>query len=187
MKLLKSALLAAALVAGGPAMADEAARAEAARLLEVMKMQPAIDSMADAMLDAQVKQNPDLAPYREVMLTFFRKYMGYESLKPDLVEIYSAEFTASELREISAFYSTPTGRKIMERMPMLVRKGAEMGAAHVQAHLDELKEAIQAEKLRLQGKDDAVRREADAAAQAAAETVKATEADDAGDAPVDKP
>jgi hypothetical protein len=186
MKLLKSALLAAALVAGGPAMADEAARAEAARLLEVMKMQPAIDSMADAMLDAQVKQNPDLAPYRGVMLDFFRKYMGYESLKPDLIDIYAGEFTASELREVSAFYSTPTGHKIMERMPVLVRKGAEMGAAHVQAHLDELKQAIEAEKLRLQGQvDEEQRSEADATAQAAADQVKAAEAKEAE--PVDKP
>jgi hypothetical protein len=61
-----------------------------------------------------------------------------------------------------------------------------MGAAHVQAHLDELKQAIEAEKLRLQGEvDEEQRSEADATAQAAADQVKAAEAKEAE--PVDKP
>jgi len=193
MKLLKSALLVAALVAGGPALADEAARVEAARLLDVLKMQQAIDSMADATLDAQIRQQPQMAPYRGVMLGFFHKYMNYASLKDDMVRIYSEEFTATELREITAFYSTPTGRKTIERMPALVAKGAQMGAARVQAHMDELKQLIDAESQRLQREAEAQRQQADATAKAAAAKVDATDADDtahdepAKDEPVDKP
>lgn len=91
---------------------------------------------------------------------------------------------------ITAFYSTPTGRKSIERMPALVSKGAQMGSARVQAHMDELRQLIEAESRRLEREADAQRDAAGATAKQAAEQVDATDVDASNEPapePIDKP
>ncbi len=132
------------------ACAQEASKVEAARLLDAMDMAGMLDSSIDVSLDAQIQANPEMAPYRAVMHTFFSKYMSYAALKPQLVDIYAAEFSASELAETAAFYATPTGKKLLAKLPMLMGKGAQLGQQTIQGHVPELQEAIKAEAERLQ-------------------------------------
>ncbi len=96
------------------------------------------------MLQVQVQQNPSIARYQQDMKAFFAKYMSWASLKDDMVTIYMAEFTELELKELTAFYQTPVGKKTVQRMPALMAKGAEMGQRRVQEHLPELQAAIAA-------------------------------------------
>lgn len=134
----------------GLASADDAARVEAGKLLDSMNMQATLDQAISTTLDAQLAQKPELAPYKHVMLAFFAKYMSYAALKQDMVTIYASEFSASELREIRDFYSTPTGKKAVQKIPSLISKGAEMGAKSVQDHIPELLQVIQQESERIQ-------------------------------------
>jgi hypothetical protein len=131
-------------------MADKASEAEAAKLLDTMDMQTALENVIDAMLDAQIQQKPEMAPYKDVMHAFFSKYMSYSALKPQFVTTYATEFSASELSEARAFYSTPTGKKFLSKMPTLMSKGAEIGTQSIQDHIPELQEAIRNESKRLQ-------------------------------------
>src|SRR5262249_14591380 len=117
-------------------------RAAAERLLLLLDMQKLIDAMLDASLKGQIETNPDLARFSEEMRAFLKKYMSWESLKDDLVRIYMDAYTQRELEDILAFYATPTGKKTIELMPELARKGAEIGQQRVQAHLPELQQAI---------------------------------------------
>jgi hypothetical protein len=78
------------------------------------------------------------------MKSFLGKYMSWPSLKDDMVKIYMTEFTEPELKELTAFYNTPLGKKTVQKMPALMAKGAEMGQKRVQEHLPELQAAIQA-------------------------------------------
>jgi hypothetical protein len=83
------------------------------------------------------------------MVAFFNRHMRYDSVKPDLLRIYANAFTASELREINAFYATPTGRKTIELLPALMAQGGQIGVNRVTANMGELEEMIQAESQRL--------------------------------------
>jgi hypothetical protein len=150
MRFIQATVLACVVFFSAPALADQASEAAAERLLVVMDMQTAMDNVVDAAIDAQIKQKPELAPFRKVMRDFFSKYMSYPALKPQLVQAYASEFTAAELDQASDFYSTPTGKKFMEKMPVLMAKGAEIGTQAVQSHVPELQAAIQAEAERLQ-------------------------------------
>jgi hypothetical protein len=150
MKLIQATVLACVVFFSAPALADQASEAAAERLLVVMDMESAMDHVVDAAIDAQIQQKPELAPFRKVMRDFFSKYMSYQALKPQLVDAYASEFTAAELDQASDFYSTPTGKKFMEKMPALMAKGAQIGTQAVQAHVPELQAAIQAEAQRLQ-------------------------------------
>ena len=110
-------------------------------------------------LNVQIQQQPSLAPYREVMLKFFEKHMGFESLKDDLIAIYVEAFTEDELNDIRAFYETPTGRKTLEKLPELSAKGSQLGQTRVQQNIQELQEMIVAESKRLQEQQNQTKKE----------------------------
>ena len=96
-----------------------------------------------------MQQNPTLVPFKNVMMQFFQKHMSYESLKPDMVKIYSDAFSASELKELIAFYRTPTGKKTIEKMPQLMAQGGQIGAKRVQDNIGELQQLIKEEAERI--------------------------------------
>ena len=150
MKIIAVAVLTWTLLLSPVALASDDAHAEAEMLLSVTGMEQAIEQTKEQMLDVQLRQNPALAPYKHVMLEFFRKYMSYESIKPQLVELYAEAFSAAELKEINAFYRTPTGEKTIAVMPTLMTKSAMIGAARVEENVAELQRMIQDEAERIQ-------------------------------------
>jgi hypothetical protein len=131
--------------------ADEDSHKKAAeKLLIQIGMDRILAQTIENALNVQIQQQPSLAPYKEVMLKFFEKHMGFESLKDDLVAIYMEVFTEEELNDIMAFYATPTGRKTLEKLPELSAKGAQLGQSRVQQNIQELQEMIVAESRRIQ-------------------------------------
>jgi len=150
LKLSKVILLVVLFVNYGQSVADNSSKKEAEILLSTMGMETALEQTISQMLDIQLQQNPTLAPFKQVMLRFFNKHMSYESLKPEMIAIYSEAFTSTELKEINAFYKTPTGSKTIEKMPELMAKGGQIGAQRVQDNIQELQEMIKAESERIQ-------------------------------------
>ena len=126
------AALALVLVASVPhaAAAQTAAQKEsAAELLEVMKMDDAVRDATMMSVEMQVEANPALAPFRDVMSEFIDKYLTWEAMKPDLIQLYAESFSEQELRELIAFYRTPTGQKTIALLPELTRKGPRLAGA----------------------------------------------------------
>ncbi len=113
-------------------------------------MERVLQQSIETALESQIKQNPPIGVYRGVMLKFLGKYMSYESLKDELVQVYAAEFTGDELATLRSFYQTPVGRTAIEKLPTLMVQGMQMGQRRVQAHLGELEEMIKAESERIQ-------------------------------------
>lgn len=150
MKIFKLILLFSSLLSCGYLYADNDSKKEAEILLDSMKLDIALEKIINQTLDAQLQQNPTLAPFKPVMLQFFKKHMSYESLKPDIVAIYSDAFTAAELKEINEFYKTPTGAKVVEKMPELMKKSGQIGEQRVQNNIQELQEMIRIEAERIQ-------------------------------------
>ena len=145
MKLFCLALLLGAIVMFQPvsAHADEASHRKATEnLFSLMGMEALVTQGIDQMLAMQVQQNPALAQYQVQMKAFLSKYMSWGSLKEDMAKLYMAEFTESELNELTKFYQTPLGKKTIQKMPTLMAKGAEIGQKRVQEHLPELEAAI---------------------------------------------
>ncbi|MEE4186808.1 MAG: DUF2059 domain-containing protein [Gammaproteobacteria bacterium] len=138
------------LTLSGFAAAGPAAEREAEQLLNVIGLDEQLEGMFTQMVDIQLQRDPSMQPFRGVMLEFFARHFSFASLKPELVKIYAESFTEQELREINAFYSTPTGRKTIELMPELMLKGGEIGEARVRANIGELQAMIAAELARLE-------------------------------------
>jgi uncharacterized protein len=128
------------------AQADPKSHRKAAEdLLRTMNVERQMQAAIDQTLDAQVKANPVVALYRDVMKRFLTKHMAWDSLKDEIIAIYADAFSEEELREINQFYQTPVGRKVVEKTPELVGKGMQLGARRVQMNQAELQQMIQDE------------------------------------------
>lgn len=153
MALLRSALImktslivllgTAFLFAPSPSRADEASHLKASLdLLEAAEMEMVFTKTIDQSLAQQIADNPALRELEPVMKAFFDKYMSWNALKDDMAKLYAERFTEAELIDITAFYKTPSGKKMAQVTPDLMTKGSEMGQSKVQAHLTELEEMI---------------------------------------------
>jgi hypothetical protein len=125
-------------------------RQAAEELLKTMDLERTMLAGSNAMLDAQIRGNPALAPYRDVLQAWVAKYITKDAVGPKMTELYMNAFTEAELRDLSAFYKTPTGRKAMTTMPNLIQQGAQLGMEIAQKHTPELQEMIRARKEELE-------------------------------------
>jgi hypothetical protein len=117
--------------------------AAALHLFEQMQMETLLKSSIDTMLQAQIAQAPQIAPFEDILRNFFEKYMSWNALRESLLRMYLEAFTQRELEDINSFYSTPTGKKAIVLMPDLVQKGVALGQALVQENMPELQQLIQ--------------------------------------------
>jgi hypothetical protein len=109
-----------------------------------MKLQENLSETANAMIDSEVGRNPGLTPYREVMVTWLKKYMTWEAMQPELTKMYTEAFTEDELKQMAAFYGSPAGKKSLEKLPEMMQRTAMTGARLSQPHSDELRAAMTA-------------------------------------------
>jgi uncharacterized protein len=135
--------------------------AAAAELFKTLKLQSSITNTTEAMIDSEIGRNPGMAPYRDVMLNWLKKYMTWDSMLPELTKLYTETYTDAELKELNTFYKTPIGQKSLVKMPELMQKTAMIGAKLGQAHAEELKALMNARR------EELVKEQEKAQAQAA--------------------
>ncbi len=146
---MKKYLAIAALLFVSNIYAASDAAMEAEKLLELSGTKAAMDQMTDMLLAQQLKQNPALVPFENVMRQFFQRYLSYESVKDEYVSIYTEAFTKNELVAMNEFYSTEVGKKAVRTLPDLMQKGGEIGVRRVQDNMPELQRMIAEEAARL--------------------------------------
>ena len=132
--------------------ADEAShRAAALELIELSKtretMRIGFVSAVEPNIDALAKAG--LAPtavdeVRTAVSEWFDREIKFEEMQPKFVEIYMKEFSEPELQEILAFYKTPAGGKMLEKMPSILEQASVIGQEHVAGKKDALQKQIEA-------------------------------------------
>jgi hypothetical protein len=121
-----------------------AGREVAAReLVELTNLEHEMMAGATAMMDAMVLQSPQLEDYRDVILAWAQSVLSWEVFGPKFVRMYAEAFTEQELRDLIAFYRTPTGKKALTLLPELFSQGAQMGAIEARSRQSELQQMIQ--------------------------------------------
>ena len=105
-----------------------------------------IERSLPQMVQAQVIQAPQLEPYRDQILAFYKETVSWKQMKEDLVPLYMKIFSEAEMRRMVEFYRSDVGRKTQEQLPLLVAQGAQLAMRRVQAHLPELQKRIDAQK-----------------------------------------
>lgn len=127
-----------------------AARDSAATLLRTMGLERTMMAGVAAMVDVQIRQNATLVPFRDVLLNWAERFLTWDAVAPQLIDLYAERFTEAELQDLIAFYQSPTGRKSLVELPALTQQGAALGAEIAKKHAPELERMIRerAEELR---------------------------------------
>lgn len=123
MKFIPAALAVLLVCLAPPARAqdDDAKRTAAAEaLLKAMHADQMIEPHKAAMkksLDARIPKNLPPDTFKKIQdkmnadLDDVLKQYTWDSVKGDIVQLYSHTFTESELKELAAFYNSPIGQK----------------------------------------------------------------------------
>lgn len=134
------------IAAGATAVhADEASHRQAVeQLFELTSMQQSIDESVANVLALQIAQSPELKSHQDVVREFLERHIGWGSLKDALSSMYMQEFTEQEVNDMNTFYSSPTGRKVIERLPVLVQMRNQLASQRLQENIGELQYEINA-------------------------------------------
>ena len=134
---MKSYALALALMLASPlaALAAPPSDAQVARLLEVMRarqtvetMLPQIEASQRQMVD-QMMAGREMAPAERQRLdqvlgrssAQLRKALSWEKLEPIYLDIYRQTFDGQDTDALIAFYASPTGQRLLDKMPALMQ------------------------------------------------------------------
>jgi len=136
-------LLFISLAWSGGVVADEAShRQRVETLFRLTNMEGKIEESVDGLLELQLRQTPSLVPHRALVEAFLREQIGWSAMHDLLVDMYLFEFTEQELEQMNAFYITPTGQKVLERLPVLVQARNTVAAQRIQSNIGELQRRI---------------------------------------------
>lgn len=122
------------------ALADVATHRKAASdLLDLVSgpetVRGGIVASAEPMFDAMRQQGaPDamITEMKAALQDWMDKDFLWDELKPKMVDIYVREFSEAELVQVLEFYKTPTGAKILTRLPVLFAEGVKLGQDYAQ-------------------------------------------------------
>ena len=112
------------------------------KLFELTHMQHKIELSVNNVLALQLQQSPELREHEELLTKFLEKNIGWTGMKDNLITMYMAAFTEQELNEINAFYSTPGGQKLIQRLPELIQQRDRLAMQRMQENVGELQQAI---------------------------------------------
>jgi hypothetical protein len=125
-------------------------RKAALELIAITEMDTSMTAQAETMVDLQVQQNPLIQPYRDVLVKWIKKTMAWDAMVPQMTQLFMDNFTESELRDIVAFYKTPTGKKALTQLPVLFEQGAKIGQELVEKNQAELEAMIEVRRKELE-------------------------------------
>ena len=143
-----AALIASSL--GSPLQAQALSPADSARPETIERLLVAADferhyvQTMEAGMAAQLRANPALAPYADMLRAFNLRYASYEAVKPDLIRLYRETFSESEAEETIRFYESDFGRRFTTKMAALGVRSSEMAIERARVHLPELTAEITA-------------------------------------------
>ncbi len=144
-----------------PAMAQQATsdapatKEEVRKLFEVMQVHQQMRSVLDAVVQQQKimlhqslkANNPNInetsiAHYDQMMAEMV-KDMPLDGILDDIVPIYQEHFSGTDIAAMSAFYSSPTGQKMLNEMPSLTAESMQASYTRMQKQMDAMMQRLE--------------------------------------------
>jgi len=114
------------------------------RLFELTRMQEKIETSVNNVVAMQLNQDPAMREHEALLRDYMERQIGWQGLKVPLTEMYMQAFTKAELDEINAFYSSPTGSKLIGLLPELIKQRDGLAKQRMQDNIGELQKSIEA-------------------------------------------
>ncbi|SFL14602.1 DUF2059 domain-containing protein [Lysobacter sp. cf310] len=166
---MKSYALALALMLASPlaALAAPPSDAQVSRLLEVMRARQTVETMLPQIEASQQQMVEQMMAGREITpaererlnsviarsSAQMRKSLAWDKLEPIYRDIYRDTFDGQDTDALIAFYASPTGQRLLDKMPALMQNTMSAMQKLVVPMMQELQKDIEAE-----ARNDAVKR-----------------------------
>jgi uncharacterized protein len=112
-------------------------RQAAEEVLRLTKVDKMLGPLIEQIQQVQIQQLQQMNLSREAYSAAQRylqrindlvaREMQWQEIKNDYIGLYTDAFTEQELHELIQFYSTPLGRKAVEKMPVLMEQSMQLG------------------------------------------------------------
>lgn len=79
-----------------------------------------------ALTKAPASKQPVLESYQAKANAALDNAIGWNKLKPKMVDLYTQTFTEQELKDLVKFYESPLGRKVLREMPKVTQQSAQL-------------------------------------------------------------
>ncbi len=90
------------------------------------------------------RQTPRVSPEDLARLDQFTtdimKDLPVDGMLDDMVPVYQRHLTKSDVEAMSAFYSSPTGQKLLREMPAMTAESMQAASPRIQALMDKVME-----------------------------------------------
>lgn len=83
-----------------------------------------------------------LERYQAKANTALDQAIGWKKLEPELVSIYTSQFTERELAELIGFYESPLGKKMLDKLPELNARSAQLTQKKLEAAVPEVNKLL---------------------------------------------
>ncbi len=114
-----------------PAMAQET---PVDKMFKVMSMDKQFSGGFESMLpmidqmSVQFKlNNEDKKELKDIFRAWFDEDIDHSKIMQEMKKLYSQSFTDKEIIQITTFYQTPIGKKFLEKTPLLMKVGMQIG------------------------------------------------------------
>lgn len=138
------------------ALADTPSPASIEKLLSVTQSDKIMDQvfanmdgLMKNMVSQTVRQNKMTEEGRKIMDNFMARTirimkdeLSWEKTKPIYVQVYSENFTQKEVDDLLAFYDTPTGKALIQKMPVVMHKSMELTQARIGPMIQRMQEEM---------------------------------------------
>ena len=64
--------------------------------------------------------------------------MGFEKMEKEYIDLFTSVYTTEELEGIVVFYKSPTGRSMVEKQPIIIRKVMELTQGKMEILIPEI-------------------------------------------------
>ena len=120
----KNILAIAFLVFGVFTNAQSSKDVKIAELLETMGSTHAMKTSFEYMIKYYKQNNPQIS---SEYWDNASKHVDYDELVQKLIPVYSKHFTEQEIVDLLNFYNTSTGKKMIDKMPVILKESMEIG------------------------------------------------------------
>jgi uncharacterized protein len=144
--------------AGQQGVADApASKEDVEKYLQVMHSEDMVGKMVDAMakpmhqmIHQQYVKDKDKLPAdfearMNRMMDESMKTFPWDEMIQSMVPVYQKHFTKGDIDTLVAFYSTPTGQKVLQEMPAVTAEAMQSMMPLLQKHVEAMNERMQQE------------------------------------------
>jgi uncharacterized protein len=142
-----------------------ASKADIEKYLETMHTRDMMKSTMEAMTKqmhqvthARLQKQPNLPPDFEArmdkMMDDMIKDFPIDELIQAMVPAYQKHLTQGDVEALTAFYSSPTGQKVLKEMPAMTADAMQSAAGVIQKMTAQMQNRLQSELAQLQKEND---------------------------------